>query len=350
MKVAPLSSADIQSSLPEGTALVEYFIARGRVTIFFVTREKVLAYPAIASLAELLPLMESLAFQYSKFQFGPEYYQRHRGALLNGTQDILAQLGQKLIGPFREELSGVNVVIIIPHGPLHALPFHALRTGDRYLIETHAVSYAPSAAVLKYCWDKPSAGTNAPIAGKPLLVGMPDERASHVAEEIHSLSKLLKGAEVLLSGQATFEQVRRSASDSGIFHIAAHGLFRPEAPLLSSIRLADGWFAVQDIYDLTLKASLVTLSACETGLGHDAGGDDMVGMVRGFLYAGASSLLVSLWMVDDESMTFLVTEFYSQWLAGSPKAQALRAAQLSLMNQYEHPYYWAPLVMVGNEK
>jgi CHAT domain-containing protein len=108
--------------------------------------------------------------------------------------------------------------------------------------------------------------------------------------------------------------------------------------------------AVQDVYDLDLKASLVTLSACETGLGHDEGGDEMVGLVRGFLHAGASSLLVSLWVVDDKSLTDLMIRFYTHWLAGQPKSQALRQAQLDIIGQYEHPYYWAPMVLVGNEK
>lgn len=76
----------------------------------------------------------------------------------------------------------------------------------------------------------------------------------------------------------------------------------------------------------------------------------MVGLVRGFLHAGANSLLVSLWVVDDKSMTELMTHFYTYWLAGRSKAQALRQAQLDLIKQYEHPYYWAPMILIGNEK
>jgi CHAT domain-containing protein len=206
--------------------------------------------------------------------------------------------------------------------------------------------------VLKYCRKKPTPPVKQrPFLGKPLLVGVPDERISHVTDEIQVLSRLLGDAEVLLGEQATFERVCQSTSSCGVFHLAAHGLFRPEAPLLSSIRLADQWLAVQDIYNLDLSSTtLVTLSACETGLGHDAGGDDLVGLVRGFLYAGAASLIVSLWTVDDESMTRLVTGFYSHWLAGNSKVQSLRQAQLALLKEYEHPYYWAPLILVGNEK
>lgn len=351
IRVAPLTPEELQAGLPEGTALLEYFIARGQVIGFVITREQVRAFPGLAALADLLPLTEKLAFQFSKFQYGPSYFQRHRATLLAGAREVLAGLGQKLLTPLWEALSSAGTLFIIPHGPLHALPFQALRVDDCYLIERCAVSYAPSAAVLKFCWDKPApSGGARPFDGQPLLVGVPDERAAHVADEIRALAALFGKADVLLGEQAVFERVSSLSPQAGVLHLAAHGLFRPEAPLLSSIRLADRWLAVQDIYDLDLKAALVTLSACETGLGHDAGGDDLVGLVRGFLHAGAASLIVSLWTVDDESMTHLVTDFYTQWLAGNRKAQALRQAQLALLEKYEHPYYWAPLVLVGNEK
>jgi len=351
IRSAPLNPADIQSSLPEKTVLVEYFIARGHITAFVVSKEKILSYPAVASLADVLPSMENLAFQFSKFAYGPAYYNRHRAALLKSAQESLRQLGQSLIAPFQDKLSGIDTLIIIPHGPLHALPFHALRLDDRYLIEMWNVSYAPSAAVLKFCWNKPAqTKDHLPFSGKPLLVGVPDERAHHVTEEIQALAKQFKEADVLLGEQATFEQVRQSVAECGVFHLAAHGLFRPEAPLLSSIRLADRWLAVQDIYDLELKATLVVLSACETAWDTMQVGDDLVGLVRGFLHAGARSLIVSLWMVDDESMTRLVTDVYTRWLGGSPKSEALRQAQLGLMQAHEHPYFWAPLILVGDEK
>jgi tetratricopeptide (TPR) repeat protein len=348
---APLTPTDVQTVLPDGAALVEYFVARGQVTAFVITKNEVYSFPAIAALSDLLPLMEDLTFQFSKFQYGSAYYYRHYATLLSGTQEILEQLGQKLIVPLWKEISAFDAIIIVPHGPLHALPFQALRVNDRYLIETHAISYAPSATVLKFCWNKhPGTKKQPPFSGKPLLIGIPDEYAYHITEEIQALAKLFEDADVLLGDQATFNQINTFAPASSVIHLAAHGLFRPEAPLLSSIRLADRWLAVQDIYNLDLRAELVTLSACETGLGHDAGGDDLVGLVRGFLHAGAASLIVSLWTVDDESMTHLITDFYTHWLAGSPKAQALRQAQLALIKKYEHPYYWAPLVLVGNEK
>ncbi|MGB8980797.1 MAG: CHAT domain-containing protein [Anaerolineales bacterium] len=351
LREAPLSASEVQARLPENAAIVEYFIARGELIIFLLTKQDVFAYPDSGSVTDLLPPLEELAFQFSKFQYGRDYYDRHKPALLSAVEDVLERLGDRLLRPLWGDLSGVDTLIIIPHGPLHALPFHALRQGGRFLVETHAISYAPSAAVLNYCWNKPTRHDRSqPFDGTPFLVGVPDERLTQVSQEVQALAELIAGSQVLLDKDATLEKVRLAAPGCGLLHLAAHGLFRPEAPLLSSIRLADQWMTVQDVYDLDLKASLVTLSACETGLGHDEGGDELIGLVRGFLHAGASSLLVSLWMVDDESMTDLMTRFYTHWLAGRPKTQALRQAQLDLIKEYEHPYYWAPMVLVGNEK
>jgi CHAT domain-containing protein len=351
LRETPLSASEVQAGLPENAAILEYFIARDQLIILLLTKREVFALPLSVSIADVLPLMEELAFQFSKFQYGSGYYQRHKPALLQAVGDLLGKLGNQLLEPIWEKLSGLDTLNIIPHGPLHALPFQALRHDGRFLIETHAVSYAPSAAVLNYCWNKPSRqGKERPFDRVPLLVGVPDERATQVSQEIQALAALMSGSTVLLGEAATLEGVRMAAPNCGLLHLAAHGLFRPEAPLLSSIHLTDQWMAVQDVYDLDLKASLVTLSACETGLGHDEGGDEMVGLVRGFLHAGANSLLVSLWMVDDRSMTNLMIQFYTHWLAGKSKSQALRQAQLDLIGQYEHPYYWAPMVLVGNEK
>lgn len=341
----PLTPSDIQAQLPEDTVLVEYFVARDHVIAFVITPNHILSFPSITSISEIHALMEKLAFQFSKFQYGPSYYQRHRDVLLENTQEILDMLGQELITPLWSEISSAQTLIIVPHGALHSLPFQAVRVNGKYLIEMHAISAVSSAAVLKFCWEKP-----VHAQGKALLVGIPDERLPHVTQEIQALSEFLKDADVLLGEEATFERVQQASSLSGILHLATHGLFRPQAPLLSSIQLADRWLAVQDIYDLDLKATLVTLSACETGLGHDTGGDDLVGLVRGFLYAGAASLLVSLWRVDDESMTELVKEFYTHWLAGNSKTEALRQAQIALLKKYEHPYYWAPLILTGSER
>jgi CHAT domain-containing protein len=344
--VSPLSVEEIQKTLPESTKLVEYFIARDQVLAFVVDHDHIRVHPALTSLSAVQSLLEKLAFQFSKFQYGPAYYQRHQSILYETTLDILDQLYQQLLAPLWPELSEAESLIIVPHGPLHALPFHALYREGQPLLETHTISYAPSAAVLQFCWKK-----TVPSQGSALLLGIPDDSISQVTNEVETLARQLPGSVALLGQDATYARLCELAPSCNILHLATHGLFRPDAPLLSGVRLADRWLAAQDVYDLDLhQASLVTLSACESGLGQVAGGDDVVGLARGFLYAGAASLLVSLWRVADETMTGLMDTFYKKLLAGETKALALRGAQRALMTTHPHPYFWAPLALLGSER
>jgi CHAT domain-containing protein len=115
------------------------------------------------------------------------------------------------------------------------------------------------------------------------------------------------------------------------------------------LALADGWLTTLDIFNWRLQASLVTLSACQTGRSVVAGGDELLGLMRAFLAAGAASLVASLWAVEDRSTALLMENFYRQLAAGAGKGAALRAAQLSLLDgAYVHPYYWAPFFLVGD--
>jgi CHAT domain-containing protein len=289
-------------------------------------------------------LLENLSFQIAKGQYGPAYIQRHSASLLTGVRRVLSELFELLLAPLWSELSAASSLIIVPHGPLHRLPFHALEVDGRPVIDTHAVSYAPSAAVLRFCRNR-----RPPQQAAPLLVGVPDDRIARVGDELRAVAALFPDAKSLIGESATVDQLRHYAPQCGWLHLATHGLFRSEAPLLSGLQLADRWLTVQDIYDLSLNVSLVTISACESGLSGVTGGDDLVGLVRGFLYAGAASMLASLWMVDDEAMARLMTEFYRVWQSGVPKARALQQVQRAFWKEYQHPFYWAPLTLIGNE-
>lgn len=342
--VTLLPVTDIQASLSAETRLVEYFIARDQVCAFVVSHDRVSVYPALVRVEELHPLLESLSFQIAKGQYGPAYIQRHHASLLTAVRHVLSELFELLLAPLWPELSAASSLIIVPHGPLHRLPFHALEVDGRPVIASHAVSYAPSAAVLKFCRNR-----QPPRQAAPLLVGVPDDRIARVGDELRAVAELFPDATSLIGKSATVDRLRHHAAQCGWLHLATHGLFRPEAPLLSGLQLADRWLTVQDIYDLPLNVSLVTISACESGLCGVTGGDDLIGLVRGFLYAGAASTLASLWMVDDEAMARLMAEFYRVWQSGVPKARALQQVQRAFWEEYQHPFYWAPLTLIGDE-
>jgi CHAT domain-containing protein len=140
----------------------------------------------------------------------------------------------------------------------------------------------------------------------------------------------------------------RLAPRARFLHLASHGYFRRDNPMFSFLKLADSRLSFYNLINLRLNAELVTLSACDTGVNRIFAGDELHGLMRGFLSAGAAALIVSLWAVNDRSTAELMREMYRRIRAGKPKREALRAAQLAIKEAYGHPYYWAPFVLMGN--
>ena len=134
---------------------------------------------------------------------------------------------------------------------------------------------------------------------------------------------------------------------AGKLHIAAHGIFRSDNPMFSSLRLGETWLNLFDIFNLQLGAELTTLSACETGMSAVWEGDELLGLARGFLYAGTPSLVVSLWTVNDRSTAQLMRRFYTGLNSGLSKSRALRDAIIEVKSSFPHPFFWAPFVLMG---
>ncbi len=153
--------------------------------------------------------------------------------------------------------------------------------------------------------------------------------------------------ELLLGPDATESNLRSKGRESTLIHIATHGYFRQDNPMFSSIRLADSYLSLYDLYHMALPAELLTLSGCATGVNVVAEGDELVGLVRGLLFAGAKSLLLSLWDVDDRSTAEFMGMFYRHLKREPRKARALQAAMLELRLRYPHPYFWAPFKLTG---
>ena len=187
---------------------------------------------------------------------------------------------------------------------------------------------------------------------RPLLFGYSGGgKLRRAIEEAGLLAKLLQGR-CYLEGEATIERLIEQAPGSSLIHLATHGKSRLDAPNFSYVRLADGQLNAIDAFTLDLKhCELVTLSGCETGLALSGGGDEQLGLGRAFLAAGADSLVMSLWEVEDEATAELMRLFYQRLLWGDTKAQALRAAQYELLRRddspFAHPYFWASFRLVG---
>jgi CHAT domain-containing protein len=336
----PKSIDEIQASLAEDVTLVEYYSVGERVVAAVVTRSDIQIVP-LTVIPRMTGFLELLRFQLAKFRLGGDYFQRFAEPLLRATHGHLESLYAELIAPLRLLLKGRHL-IIVPHGQLHFLPFHALRNGDEYLGDAFTISYAPSATVFALCQAKPLSSKKT-----TLILGVPDQRAPQILSEVQSVAGIVPSPELFIGDRATGSVLRERGPECGLLHIATHGVYRQDNPVFSGIRLGDGYVNLYDLYQLKLGASLVTLSGCATGMNVVAAGDELIGLQRGLFCAGASSLMLSLWDVHDRSTAELMRLFYSNYIQTGSAPSSLQTAMQELRKQYPHPYFWAPFVLVG---
>ncbi len=330
----------IRSIIPEDSVLLEYYQARDTLHACVIARGALEIVP-VASLGRVRSLMRLLQFQLSKFRLEPAYVRRFADALQSATRAHLTELYDELIFPVRRLLRGRRL-IVIPHDFLHYLPFHALHDGRNYLGDSYSISYAPSASVYYLCCSKPAS-----FRDESLILGIPDLLTPHILDEVRHVAAALPNARLYIGGDATENKLRHHGPRSRFIHIATHGLFRRDNPMFSSMRLGDSQLSLLDLYSLQLSAELVTLSGCSTGLNAVVGGDELLGLVRGLLYAGTRSVLVTLWDVDDQSTAEFMKAFYGHLNSTSDKAVALQQAMRCVREVFPHPYFWAPFVLIG---
>lgn len=329
--------AEIQQLLPSDETLVEYFGSGDSLFAFIVNREKIQG-----AKLEVKGLNQEIE-RFRKHIMVPDSYQFKA----NGQA-----LYEKLIQPI-EGMIGSKNLTIVPHGALHYLPFNALLDKDGFLIDRYSIRVLPSASVMQFLKDRREGHAGNLLAfGNPDL-GDPSYDLPGAQNETIAITKDQPKSKLLLRKQATETAVKSFGDQFRYIHFATHGTFDAEKPLSSGLLLVgdsenDGILTVGELYDLHLPADLVTLSACETALGKVANGDDVVGFTRGFLYAGVSSIVSSLWKVDDKATSILMQQFYKS-LKETDKRSALRTAQLKVKDTYNsHPYFWAAFQITGS--
>ncbi|HEY7062107.1 MAG TPA: CHAT domain-containing protein [Chloroflexota bacterium] len=315
VSVAPLGVPEVQPLLDADTTLVAYFVTADQALAFVVTRDRFEAVPLAVAGADLRATLG----RFRAAGAGP------------GALPALQQLSDWLVAPLADRLT-TPVVAVVPHGPLHYLPFAALPLGDGLLGEAHALTTLPSASALPFIQAKRKSGANSVLAlAQSQVAGLPPLTFAGV--EAESIARLY-GTTALAGSAATETAFRARAPEAGIVHLAAHGDLNARRPLFSRIFLGadadhDGSLTVQDVYGLNLaQADLVVLSACETQLGAQSRGDDVVGLTRAFLYAGAPSVIASLWSVNDQATAVLMAAFSratrGRQQGGRPPARAGR--------------------------
>lgn len=358
-----LDAASTRAQLPANTTLISY-TSRGDELIAFVVRADALTFTRnIGHISAVQAHLRQLDVQWQRVQSNPQAMARHLPQLTRSAQTVLRGLFAELIEALRPAFSpaptdAVHSLVIVPHGPLHHVPFHALFDGERYLIDDFEISYAPSGTVFAQCQQRApaSAPASAPAQphdlGRALVVGVADPLIPSAVEEAVAVAHTLGEKVTVLTGDlATVDRVeaqtRESETAHDLVHLACHGLFRADNPMFSALRLADGWLMAADIARFNLRGACVVYSACESGRNRVSRGDEVYGLVRAALSAGATSVMASLWLVHDQTTATLMQAWYDALQRGEGRPRALRAAQQRVRAAQPHPYFWAPFVCIG---
>ncbi|MDQ3701678.1 MAG: CHAT domain-containing protein [Chloroflexota bacterium] len=325
------------------TLLLEYSFSTAGGHVFAVSSAGLTVVPLAVRLGDVRQLLElwQLNLDATAEALGA-------GEPIDGLRwnadGVLRALYQALLEPVAGQLAGRERLVVVPYGPSHGVPWHALHDGRRYLLEALTVSTCPSSALLRLCAGRPRRAAQSAL----VLAHSDGGRLPHVLEEARSLTAD-RTSMCLVEEEATGSALRARAAQYGVVHIAAHGEARLDNPAFAHVKLDDGHLTMADILNLELDGALVVLSACETGRSAVVGGDELVGLSRGFLAAGAVTLLQSLWRVEDGSTAHLMGRFYHLLRYGAAPGAALRQAQLELLASHgAHPYLWAPFQLSGD--
>jgi len=334
--IDPLPLTEIQKLLDKNTTLVSYFVTSHRTFAFIVTRSS----------------FQTVSFPVDETNLRAAVT-RFRGFSQVNSQDTmdLQRLHLWLINPLKPYLN-TPVIGIVPHGVLHYLPFAALTDGNKVFGEEYQLFYLPNASILPLLQQKRKQDKSTLLSiSQSRPVGITSLRyADPTATEIAKLY----GTTAFVGPEASETTLRKRAADSAMIFVAAHGHLNPVSPLFSRLVLApdkenDGMLEVHEIYLMDLKkAHLVVMDSCETQLGQQSRGDDIVSLNRAFIYAGTPSVIASLWRVEERATSELMIALFKNLKKGMSKAAALQAAQVQTRAKYPSPYYWAGFVLVGD--
>lgn len=342
---APADLAALQRVLAADEQVVVYFTAQDELMAFVVGPNDVQLFRHLCSAADAGAAVAELRRQVDRAELGAAYLSRRGERLAQALRRAAQELHALLWAPL-EAAAVAPRLLIVPHAALHHLPFHLLQGDGPALLERHELRYAPSASVAVHC-RRQAGGSSGSSYRSLAALALDDSTIPQAMAEVAAAAAHFRRTRLYQGAQAGRDALRRAAAEGDVLHIATHGLFRSDNPFFSSLKLADGWVDVRALYGLPLAARLVVLSACESGAGDVRGGDEVVGVARGFLGAGAPALVVSLWNVHDASAAQLMDRFYAALADGAGPAAALRTAQLAAAAQGQHPYFWAPYYTIG---
>ena len=358
LTLSPLELKKAQRSLSADTVLVQYALLEDELYVFVVTRENLKIYqpkvPSKAVLEAARAFRRHMDKAQSDARAGKPLVAPEDDAAL---RENLTGLYQMLIAPVAGELQNKKTLAFVPSGALYYVPLHALAKqtpqGLRFLIEDISVAYLAAGDVLSVVQtrDDESFGAGALAIGDPTGADLPQARI-----EARAVAQILPASQSLVGDAAQKSALSAKNLNRRVLHLAAHGVLNAAQPEASYIQLAgsgeESRLRVGEIVGLDLnRVDLVTLSACQTALGEsNPSGGEISSLAQSFSSAGATSVIASLWSVEDDSTRQLMELFYRGFASGEGKAVSLQKAQIALLRKpaTRHPFYWAPFELLGD--
>jgi len=370
VSIEPPSLSSIQKKLNDNTAILEYWLGNEELTVWLIDNKGIRVVQEKVSLKDINRQMNAF----------------RNGLKLNMSEVVdgsLQSLYTSLIKPVEKYIDVYDHLVIIPNKHTHFLPFQALKNQkSQYLIENYFISTAPSASVWFHCRENSSEE----LDYKFLAMALGNSSIGKFAAlpgtltEVNLLAGIYDNFESQKELELTESFFKTSASNYSYLHIATHGVLNSRQPTYSYLLMHpsdtdDGKLTVNEIFNIKLNARLVTLSACDTGLGEISAGDDLVGLSRAFIYSGTPAVIVSLWKVDDAATSILMTQFHNYLNHGYSNYKSLAFAQRDLLsgnlegsplynsdpgkkllNYYKskkeeiraNPFYWSPFILIGD--
>ncbi len=335
--IRPASLSQMQSALLPRQVMVSYHQLPDKLIVWVIAKNSLQAKTLPASADQM---------RLAVARFRQQIEAEDKAVLVTAKA-----LHATLIAPLG--LAPQQDIIFVPHKSLHLLPFQALHDGSQWLVQSHAISTVLSASLMTP--GAPQTGEKSLAAlGNPDL-GRVEWSLPGAEREVKAIEAFYPKANIYLNKEASKARLIEVAPKASVVHVAAHGVVDEVDPMFSVLKLATSGVLGSDmearelaLLDLS-KARLVSLSACNSGLGKVAQGDEFMGFKRALFSAGAASALISLWPVDDDSTQILMTDFHSRWKNQS-LARAMQAAQIKVLSdpKYANPFYWAAFTLVGD--
>ncbi len=331
----------LQRCLQPGDALVEYGVLDDELFACVVQPNAVTVHRRLASWALVSQAMQACRFQLEAFCHGNPAMRRRLTELNLRLQQHLQRLHDLVWRPLGLSSDRVHRAMVVPHATLSSLPFAALHDGQAHLSQYTQLAMVPNARVALHAL----ALDNKPVA-RVLALGDTAQLA-HAAQEVAAIVEQMPGCQAFLGESATLKVLNEHGPHADVIHLACHGQFRTDNPVFSAVHLADGPLTAEAVASMRFERATVVLSGCETALAAAHRGDEMLGLPRAFLAAGAARVLASLWPVDDASTAQFMRAFYRGLAQGGSSSQALQQAQAATRLRQPHPFFWAGFALMG---